>query len=184
MVFAITDEEVKQAKWPHELFLINLITNHILIFVALLGMANQFPAGMLVTPTISFLVLGYVLIGSAKAKKNASWYVKCHWELAAARSRFFIMMLGIVLAIVAVLLIMVGFETQELKPGHFAVMGVTMLPTLVTILALIVMESDASHKAKNGIVPKWLLEKYPPPADIEIKEGDEPQAATDTETAG
>jgi hypothetical protein len=40
---------------------------------------------------------------------------------------------------------------------------VAMLPTVFSVLVLIIMESDAVHKANLGEVPDWLVEKYPRP---------------------
>ena len=39
MKFEISAQERKQARHPHEYFLVNLITNHILVFVGLLGLS-------------------------------------------------------------------------------------------------------------------------------------------------
>ncbi len=50
MQFEVTEEERKKAKIPHDLFLVNLINNHILIFVATLGMASSWAWPMLAVP--------------------------------------------------------------------------------------------------------------------------------------
>jgi hypothetical protein len=41
MLFEIRDEEKKKAKIPHDLFLVNLMGNHILMFVSALGLAAR-----------------------------------------------------------------------------------------------------------------------------------------------
>ncbi len=161
MQYEVTEALSQKAKLPHEIFLINLITNHILIFVGLLGMAKSYPLLMLVTPMISFTVMGYLMIRARHALKHDPWYVACHWQLCAHRSKKFIgMLLLLGLAVVGILL-SVGWDVSQLKPGHFALGGVASLPTLVFVLVLIVMESDALHKAKTGVVPEWLEKKYP-----------------------
>jgi hypothetical protein len=164
MHYEVTEELSHQAKLPHEIFLINLITNHILIFVGLLGMAKTYPWLMLVTPTISIVVMSYLMIRARHARKVDPWFVACHWQLCAHRSKMFIGMLALLALVVAGLLLSVGGDAAQLRPGHYAVGGVTSLPTLVFMLALIVMESDALHKARIGQVPEWLVEKYPNPA--------------------
>lgn len=161
MHFEVSEELGSKAKFPHEIFLINLITNHILIFVGLLGLAKTYPWVMLITPSISLLVLSYLLINAQRALKTAPWFVACHWQLCAHRSKMFIGMLAMLGMVVAGLLISVGGDASQLKPGHYAIGGVTTLPALVFILVLIVMESDALHKARIGLVPEWLVEKYP-----------------------
>jgi hypothetical protein len=161
MHYEVSEAEITDAKHPHELFLVNLITNHILLFVGLLGMAKTYPWLMLVTPTISIVVFSYLMIRARSKLKSASWYAACHWQLCAHRSKLFIGMLGVLGLVVAGLLLSVGGDASQLKPGHYALGGVSALPTLVFILVLIVMESDAMHKAKTGVVPQWLIDKYP-----------------------
>ena len=87
---AISETEIKQARHPHELFLINLITNHILVFVALLGMASHNPEPLILVPIISVSILGYTIWRARKSVQRDSWFVMCHWQLAAKRSRLFI----------------------------------------------------------------------------------------------
>ena len=166
MYYDVTDEQRKAAKLPHEIFLLNLITNHILIFVGLLGIAGSYPWVMLVTPTISIVLLSYVILRAQKALKKDDWYVAIHWQLSAFRSKLFIGMLAVLGVIIVGLLLSVGGDANQLRPGHYAVGGVAMLPTLITVLVLIIMESDAVHKAKMGQVPQSLMKKYPPPAGL------------------
>jgi len=160
MQFEISEKERKQASHPHEIFLINLITNHILIFIGLLGMAGSYPLLMLVTPTISLCILGYLLFRSQRSLTRDPWFVKCHWQISARRSLLFIAMLTFMgLVIVVVLLISAG----DPKPQHYAIGGVGILPTMLTILALIVMESDAMHQARLGKLPDNIVRKFPNP---------------------
>ena len=161
MHYEVSEAEITDAKHPHEIFLINLITNHILIFVGLIGFAKNHPCVMLVTPSISIVVLGYIMIRARSKLNSASWYAACHWQLCARRGMLFIGMLMVLGLVVAGLLLSVGGDASQLKPGHYALGGVSALPTLVFILVLIVMESDGMHKAKTGVVPQWLIEKYP-----------------------
>ncbi len=163
MKFDISEQERKQARHSHEFFLINLITNHILLFVGLLGMARDNPMLLLIVPTVSILILSYLLFRARRALKVDTWFVYCHWQLCARRSRFFIGMIAVMGLAVLGLILSVGGDVNALKPGHYAVGGVTMLPTIFSVLVLIIMESDAVHKANLGEVPDWLIKKYPRP---------------------
>ncbi len=167
MQFEIPENETKLARHPHELFLTNLITNHILLFVGLLGLAGDYPLLMLVTPSISFCTLLYILYRARRSLSQDSWFVKCHWQIGAQRSRLFIAMLALMgLVMLAVLIISAG----ELKPQHYAFAGVGALPTMFTILALIVMESDAMHQARLGKLPDSIVLKYPNPDATRVDE--------------
>ncbi len=159
----IPESERKQARHPHEYFLINLITNHILVFVGLLGMAKQEPYLILIVPTVSILILTYLIWRARLSRERDSWYVFAHWQLCARRSRFFIGMILLMGVGIAAILASVGGNVNDLKPGHYAIGGLVMLPTLFTVLVLIIMESDAVHKANIGEVPDGLVKRYPPP---------------------
>ena len=164
MQFEIPENEKKMARHPHEIFLINLITNHILIFIGLLGMAKSYPLLMLVTPGISLCLLLYILYRARRALTQDPWFVKCHWQIGARRSRLFIAMLAIMgLVVVGVLLASGG----EPGPQHYAIGGLGILPTMLTTLALIVMESDAMHQARLGKLPDSIVRRYPAPAGIQ-----------------
>ena len=166
MQFEISERERKKARHPHDILLINLVTNHILMFVALLGLAKTYPVLLLVTPAISIAILSYLLIRAHFALTTASWFEKCHWQLCRQRSRFFIAMLAIMgLVIITVLLISGG----DPKPQHFAIGGVGILPTMLSVLALIVMESDAMHQAKQGKLPDSIVKRFPNP-DVKVIE--------------
>lgn len=165
MEYQITEAQSKQARLPHELFLINLITNHILLFVGLLGLMRTYPLLTLVTPGISVVVLSYLLIRGRKELNNDSWYVMIHWQLCMRRSRFFVAMLLIMGLVVAALILSVGGDVNQLKPGHYALGGVAFLPGMFSILALIVMESDAMHQAKSGRIPDGMVRRFPNPQE-------------------
>lgn len=164
MQFEIPENEKEQACHPHEIFLINLITNHILIFIALLGMARTYPLLMLVTPTLSLCMLLYLLYRARRSLTQDTWFMKCHWQIAAHRSRLFITMLVIMgVAVGAVLLIAAG----DLKPQHYAFGAIGILPTMLTTLVLIVMESDAMHQARLGKLPDSIIQRFPEPGAMQ-----------------
>ncbi|HEB86196.1 MAG TPA: hypothetical protein ENI68_04145 [Gammaproteobacteria bacterium] len=165
MQFEISENEKKQARHPHEIFLTNLITNHVLVFIALLGMARTFPLLMLVTPSISLCLLLYILFRARRSLTRDPWFVKCHWQISARRSRLFIVLLAVMgLVVFGVLLVSGG----DLKPQHYAFAGVGALPVMLTTLALIMMESDAMHQARLGKLPGRIVRQFPNPDAIRV----------------
>lgn len=168
MRFKITDAEKKQAKHPHEIMLINLITNHILVFVGLLGMASVYPMLVMIVPAASFVILGYILFRARQSKERDPWYVFCHWQLTARRCHWFIWML--VLMIVIIVLDLFAIEMGARDVFVYALAGVSILPTMIFVLVLIMLESDAMHQISNGRLPKWLVERYPNPEAVPIEE--------------
>jgi hypothetical protein len=155
--FSISDDVAKAAKWPHELFLINLIFNHVLLFVAFLT-ASSLQKLLIIVPIISVTILSYMLWRARRSLQLDPWFVKCHWQLAARRSRLFILVIfSMLAAMLAVYLVSGGV----MRPQHWAFFGIGILPTLLSVLALIIMESDALHTARYGRMPNALAAKYP-----------------------
>ena len=157
MQYQISEEDAKKAKIPHEIFLTNLIFNLILVFVAIMS-ASSLVQYIVVVPIFSVLCILYLIWGAKRAKTKASWYVNGHWQLCAKRNRIFLIMIAIMgLAFIALLLVSGG----DLKPQHWALGGAAALPTMVTVLVLIIMESEALHHAKLGMLPDWVKDQYP-----------------------
>jgi len=66
-------------------------------------------------------------------------------------------MLGLMALAMVVIFIVAG---GHMRPQHYAIGGAAILPTMLTVLVLIMMESDALHLARDGRVPDWLVERY------------------------
>ncbi|MCW8905745.1 MAG: hypothetical protein OQL28_00720 [Sedimenticola sp.] len=169
MKFEVSERESKKAKVPHEIFLTNLVGNHILWFIASLGLVRSYWQPLALVPVVSILILGYTLWRARQSKKRDSWYVMCHWQICAARSRVFILMLTVLGSIA--LLGWIGFTYFGLKEVAVMAMigGAGVLPVMVTVLVLILMESDALHQAALHKLPKRMIERYPNP-DIRVLE--------------
>ena len=52
--------------------------------------------------------------------------------------------------------------------------GMGLLPVMVTVLVLIMIESDALYHANQARLPTWVVERYPNP---EVKIIEEPKPA-------
>ena len=113
MKFEISEEIAKKAKFHHELFLINLITNHILLFVGLLGMMKTYPVLALFTPTVSLLVISYLLIQNKRIQKTADWFVRGHWQVCMRRSKFFLGVLALMGLGILGLILSVGGNVSD-----------------------------------------------------------------------
>ena len=177
MKFEISDDLVHKAKIPHDIFLTNLIGNHILWFVAALGLVRSYWQPLALVPVVSFSLLFYTLWRAKKSKTRDEWYVYVHWQIAAERSRLFIYML---LAVLAVWLLgWLGYSYMGMQKVAVMAMvgGVGTLPIMVTVLILILMESDALHQATLRKLSKRMVEKYPYPEDVVVLEDDTDQSA-------
>ena len=177
MRFDVSQDEIKKANIPHEIFLTNLIGNHILMFVAALGMFSSLPWLAALTPAISLAIMTYTLWRAHRSLRIDPWYVKCHWQVAARRTKLFMIMLIMLLVIGGL-----GWAGHVyggmMKEAVFALIGgVGLLPVMVTMLVLILMESDALYHANQCKLPDWVVEKHPNP-DARIIQEDEPPPLT------
>lgn len=163
MRFEVSQAEIKQANIPHELFLTNLIGNHILMAVGLGGLAGSFPWVMAIVPVVSFSILGYTLWRARRSVGCDSWYVMCHWQVCARRSRLFMLMLSLLM--VTALLGWIGYVYGGMmKEAVLAlVAGISGLPVMITILVLVMVESDALYHANEAKLPNWVVERFPNP---------------------
>ncbi len=170
MKFDIQAEAKLRAKAPHELFLTNMVGNHILWFVAALGIFNTYWQPILLVPVVSVATIIYTLIRARKSRETDDWFVMCHWQLAARRSQVFAMVLTIGFVIAA--LGWVAYSWLGLMKVAVIAMvgGIGLLPVMVSVLVLIVMESDAMHQAASGQLSESIWRRFPNEAVTIIEE--------------
>lgn len=171
MQYEVSSQEMAKARVPHELFLTNLVGNHILWFVASLGIADSFWQPVAMVPVMSVMMLTYTLIRARLELKGDSWFVMCHWQLVARRSIAFMGAL-LLLALISTLG-WVGYTyLGMMKVAVYALIGgVGLLPALVSVLILIVMESDGMHMASQGKLPQGIVARFPNDKAVLIEEG-------------
>lgn len=175
MKFEIPEDEWKKARVPHEIFLTNMVGNHILVFIAALGVVGSFWQPLAMVPVISLCVLFFTLWRAKKAKVNEPWFVMCHWQIAAQRSRIFIYMLMLMSTVATLGWIGYTYLGMMEVAVYAIVGGLGFLPTMVTVLILILMESDAMHQARQCKIPDGVVERYPNP-NAKVVEDIDPSA--------
>lgn len=165
-VFTSSPAEIKAARWPHEILLINLVFNHVFVFVVSLGVIKSLPAMIVLTPVISFSIIAYILIKQKQiAASDASFFLKGHWKIAAARNRWFLYLLIFTCTIAGggyYLFNALGLSKITLWA---LVIGVGLLPFMIALLTLVTLGSDSMNIARDGKLPNNFLAKNPPPAD-------------------
>lgn len=151
---------MKAGKVPHDIFLTNLIANHILLFTAIASTGSSYFGFIVVVPIISFLCVGYTFYRGATIKREQSEFVYIHWQIAKRWSLLFsyVLMVVVTFAILGWL----GYTYLGLmKEAMFAfVGGLSFLPILISVLVLIVIEMDALNHARNGTLPEWAKKRY------------------------
>lgn len=160
--FDISTEVMTRAKWPHEIFLINLVFNHILVFASTFGVFSTFPLMVLIVPITSFAITAYIIIkGKQVAQSDEIMFVKAHWDIAAKRNKHFMWLLSATCVVVGG-----GFWLSKImgwsKIATIALLGgVGLLPFMVSLLVLIVLGNQSMYDARHGKVPKRYTEQVP-----------------------
>lgn len=161
-----TEAERTRARHLHAVLLFNLVVNHIFLFLMALTLINQSKIFLILMILLSLGLSAYILVRAKRSlTSEPSWYVRCHWQFAAKRSRLF-MYLFIALGSLTVALYYGGVAMKMKAVETWALTGgLGLLPFMVAVLGLIVIEFDAEHQSKTGKVPKGALVNYPPPAE-------------------
>ncbi len=145
MSHARGQEEIKEAKRAHELFVLNLIFFHLLGLPA--GLAFDLGYwGMLVPVVSSTLLLLYSRSRSAHLAEQQREWVQAHWQLAVRRFRW----LYIGYAIVAALLVIVSLFVKPDSIAFVALTRVAVMPAIIMVLVTFVLSTSALGKAGNG----------------------------------
>ena len=171
MRFSVNKQEMSKSNTPHELFLTNLIGNYFLLSIAVGELFHIYPWTIVVIPTISLLIMSYTLWHTYRSQTRESWYVMCHWQIAARHTKIFIF--AQCLFFVACLLGWMAFNFGGLtKIEAIALVGgCAGLPMFMAMLFLILLETQALYQANQHQLPAWVIATYPKPG-VEVTRED------------
>lgn len=164
--FEIGREEMIRAKWPHEIFLINLVFNHILVFASTFGVFSTFPYMVLIVPVTSFAITAYILVKAKQiARSDETWFVKSHWIIADKRNKHFMMLLSITCVLIGGGLLLSKLMGWSKIATIALIGGAGLLPFMVALLVLIVLGNQSMYDARHGKLPKRFVEQNPNPTN-------------------
>jgi len=162
MNFEISDEEKKQAKAPHNLFVLNIFLFNLLMTPAAIVM-DVGMYGFLIPLICSLSVIAYIYQHS---KKTTIWFVDMHWRLSFRRCQY--LMAGYALTAFLVLLAwLISLTASDARMAEIiftAVSRVAVAPTVLAVMGTVVLEAGGFHLVNQGEVPDALVTKFPPPA--------------------
>lgn len=134
--------------------------NHILLFSALATMGPKYMNFLILIPVFSLIAIGYTLYRSGKVSRQGYEFAYIHWQIAARWSKFLAMMLLILVSMTAIAWLghkHLGFMREM---SYALAAGLGLLPTMVSVLVLVVIESDSLHHARVGTLPKWARRRF------------------------
>lgn len=159
-----TGAEIKRADKLHAILLFDFIVVHVFLFVLALGLIKSSYVPLALMPVVSIILLCNVILTAARgATLEPSRFVRCHISLAAKRARLFLLLFLVTGTFTAVMF----FGGPQLGLSKIAsyslAFGIGQLPFMVALLALVVMEYDASHQCKTGKIPAAAQALHPVP---------------------
>lgn len=138
-------DQIRSAKRPHELFVLNLIFFHLLALPV--GLAFDFGYWGMVVPLLSSsLLLLYFRSQLAMHESSGDRWVSGHWRQAVRRFRW----LYIGYLIVAVLIGMVLLFVDASSIAFIALTRVAVMPAIILVLVTFVMSTAAIGRAGSG----------------------------------
>ncbi len=138
-------DEIKAAKRPHELFVLNLIFFHLLAVPA--ALALDFGYWGLLVPLLASTALLFHYRHQVVQHVDREW-VQIHWQHGLRRFRW--LYLGYL--IVAIL---IGLVRLFVEPGSIAFVALTrvaVMPAIILVLVTFVMSTAAIGRASSGEV--------------------------------
>lgn len=159
---AITAAEIKRADKLHAALLFDFIVVHVFLFVLALSMVKTTLVPITIMPIVSIALLSYVLWQARQAMtQEASYFVRCHMLLAAKRAKLFLV-LFLVTGSFTAMMALGGSSLGFSKIASYSLaFGIGQLPFMVALLALVVLEYDASHQCKASKIPAAASKLHP-----------------------
>ena len=157
-----TDNEVKLAQSPHNLFITGLFMFDLLMTPAILALKIGM-VGLLIPLLCSSALIAYIYL---RSKRTTTWFVDMHWKITFSRSK--LLMLGYAVSATLIFLAwLISLSTKDHNMSHIiwtALTRVALMPTVVLVLITAVLEFSSYAQAAKREVPDKLAAKFPPPA--------------------
>ena len=162
MIYEAEDSDRKQARVPHNLFVLNIFFFNLLMTpVAIVLDVGMY--GFLIPLACSLSVILYIFLRSRKVSR---WFVDMHWRLAFSRGLWLMAGYGLtgMLMLIGWLLSLGAADARMAGIMFTAISRIAVLPTLLAVMATVVLEAGALHLVNKGEVPDKLAERFPPTA--------------------
>jgi len=160
MDYQVSDAEKKQARTPHNLFVLNIFFFNLLMTPAAIVL-NVGMYGFLIPLFCSLSVIIYIYVRSTK---TTAWFVDMHWRLSFRRCLWLMGGYGItaVLMLAGWLISQAAADARMADIMFTAISRIAVLPTLLAVMVTVVFEAGALQLVNRGGVPDRLAEQFPP----------------------
>jgi len=156
----VSEEEINAAKVPHDIFLSNLIMNHILLFTGIAAFGGHYIKYLALVPLFSFVALAVTFYRASRVKREDSEFVYVHWQIARRWSVLFTGVLTLLCTVSFLGWLGQEYANMMTEMVYALIGGLGILPTLLSVLVLVVIESDSLHHARMGTMPESAKKRF------------------------
>ena len=176
MKIQLDDTTRKQAKLPHELYMVNMFLFNIPMVAGTLaytiGGSPMLIWAVLGALAASIGIVIFIHLKATQAETTAHWFTMVHWKLSMKRSR--LLLIGYLVAgliIGAGILIGSGMADKNMQTIMTTVFTrIGIVPALLIILVTAILEGQAMHLVNNAIAPGKRAKQFPPPGDVIVQD--------------
>lgn len=162
MKFQVSNEEVKRAQTPHNLFIFGVFLFNLMLPPAIIGLKIGL-VGVLIPLFCNAVMLGYIYL---RSRKTTTWFVDAHWRLSLSHGKW--LMLGyagaLMLFVLAWLVSLMAQGDSMERIMMKAMALIALVPAFIGVLVSALMEGIAFSQATKREVSDGLVKKFPPPA--------------------
>lgn len=155
-----TLNERKLAKSAHDILLINLIVNHVLLFSGLAALGPDYLLFMVLIPIFSVMTIAYLYQRSQQNTIQSHSFIKAHWRITLRSCK----LLARVLLLGGAVIIYAWYSYSYLEASRgisYALAGgLGVLPIMAMVIILIILEASAMHRADDGLLPDWARQRF------------------------
>lgn len=163
-----------RAKWPHDLYVLNMFLFNLPAVAGLLAYTIGGDPWVIRVAELglaaSFAIIGYAHWRLYASNRGDHWFVHLHWRLSVKRTWLLLVGYAVTGAIIGVGLAvgsgLADKNMQTIMTTVFTRVGV--VPALVLILVTAILEGQAMHLANNAIAPGSLAKRFPPPEGVKV----------------
>ncbi len=155
-----TLNERKLAKSAHDILLINLIVNHVLLFSGLAALGPNYLPFMVLIPVFSVITIAYLYQRSQQNAIQSQPFIKAHWRITLRSCK----LLATVLLLGGAVIVYAWYSYSYLEASrgisYTLAGGLGVLPIMIIVIVLIVLEASAMHRADDGLLPDWARQRF------------------------
>jgi len=146
------DQECKQALLGHNLVMSNLSIFHLLL--PILAFSTDYTKEIMALSLLASLIFASLIFRGRKST-NCSEFVSAHWKMAWRRTRYLLISYIVSISVMGLGLLLTSTQTdpQMKKILLTTFIPMAIVPTLITVIVVLVLQTMTMSRAKQGLIP-------------------------------